>query len=353
MPSPSRLSLFFVPLLFTALVPTADASGAAAGRVHTQAASPATMSPQARGEYARRFVKTWGAHAERTEGVAVAVWARRLVPSFLAADPARLRLALQQDTYEAALATLTGRNARSTHRATSKALGDTARDLVYTPVQPCRILDTRTGGGPIAAESTRDFRAVHAASTGGDYTAQGGSNTDCGMGATSASAVVINLTVVQPGGAGFATVFTAFTGRPLAASVNYTAGAIVNNSVTVQIPNPTTTADFSIYSYAQSHYVADIVGYYSRPQGTGLDCVSLQSSPITIPANSIGNVSGPACGQGYTAAGVECEGEPTAGLRLITLGGNFSEERRCTWSNTNNQGKQAWVYTTCCRVPGR
>lgn len=351
MPSPSRLSLFFVPLLFTALCPVADASDAATGRAPTQAASPATMSPQARGEYARRFVKAWGTHAERIEGMAVDAWARRLVPTFVAADPARLRLALQQGTYEAALATLTGRNAGSTHRTTNKALGDTARDLVYTPVQPCRILDTRAAGGPIAADGARSFRAVHPASTGGDYTAQGGSSTDCGMGATSASAVVINLTVVTPGAAGFATVYTAGTTRPLAASVNYTAGAIVNNSVTVQIPNPATAEDFSIYSYAQSHYVADIVGYYSQPQSTALACTSFQSSPGTIPANSIGNVYGPACWQGYSIVGTECEGRP--GLRLLTLGGGFTEERRCTWSNTTNEAKQAWVNTTCCRVPGR
>ena len=56
------------------------------------------------------------------------------------------------------------------------ALGDTQADLVYTPVTPCRIIDTRLGGGIMAANTTRDFLV-----TGTDYSAQGGSATGCGV----------------------------------------------------------------------------------------------------------------------------------------------------------------------------
>ena len=37
------------------------------------------------------------------------------------------------------------------------SLGDSQADLVYTPVTPCRIIDTRLAGGAIAAGTTRSF----------------------------------------------------------------------------------------------------------------------------------------------------------------------------------------------------
>ena len=61
-------------------------------------------------------------------------------------------------------------------------IGDSAADLVYTPVAPCRSFDTRTSGGIIAAGTERNF-----------YVA-GGCNVPYGP----ATAVMINLTAVDP-----------------------------------------------------------------------------------------------------------------------------------------------------------
>ena len=54
-------------------------------------------------------------------------------------------------------------------------LGDSQADLVYTPLTPCRIIDTRVAGGAIAAGATRDFLV-----TGTSFASQGGSATGCG-----------------------------------------------------------------------------------------------------------------------------------------------------------------------------
>jgi hypothetical protein len=56
------------------------------------------------------------------------------------------------------------------------ALGDSQADLVYTPVTPCRIIDTRIVGGVIAAGTTTSFLV-----TGTDLSSQGGSATGCGV----------------------------------------------------------------------------------------------------------------------------------------------------------------------------
>jgi hypothetical protein len=79
----------------------------------------------------------------------------------------------------------------------TKALGDAADDLVYTPVTPCRIADTRNAEGPIGSNSSRDFKVWVMA---GGFTAQGGSVTNCNISPTPV-AVVVNLTVMSPTGA--------------------------------------------------------------------------------------------------------------------------------------------------------
>ena len=77
-----------------------------------------------------------------------------------------------------------------------KALGDANDDLVYTPVVPCRIVDTRNAGGQIGPNSSRDFKVW--VSSGG-FTAQGGSATNCNIPANP-TAVVLNITAVTPAG---------------------------------------------------------------------------------------------------------------------------------------------------------
>ena len=78
----------------------------------------------------------------------------------------------------------------------TKALGDADDDLVYTPVTPCREIDTRIAGGQISANSSRNFKVW--VSSGG-FTAQGGSATNCNIPANPV-AVVVNLTTVSPSG---------------------------------------------------------------------------------------------------------------------------------------------------------
>lgn len=68
---------------------------------------------------------------------------------------------------------------------TPNTLGDAAQDLVYVPIAPCRIVDTRQsygGSGPLAANSTTAFDGVAASFAG-----QGGKASDCGIPAGAAA----------------------------------------------------------------------------------------------------------------------------------------------------------------------
>jgi len=227
-------------------------------------------------------------------------------------------------------------------------LGDATVDLVYTPITPCRILDTRVAGGAIAGNFSRDFNAV--VGSGGNFSSQGGSASDCGAVAAGQAAVVINVTAVTPTAAGYATVYPFGAARPLAASVNYIAGDIVNNTVVTKLPSPLTTKDFTIYTFATSDYVADIVGYYSAPQATALECITVSGTAATVPANTYGYGFGVSCPAGYgsTNAGFQ------AAQKVVMADGYMGPTQGNFFVYNLDSSAQVvtpWVH--CCRVPGR
>src|SRR5258706_3819739 len=109
-----------------------------------------------------------------------------------AMKPRRIRIVC---ALSAALAVGSTVSAQEKAASTGKGplnLGDSQADLVYTPVTPCRIIDTRLAGGPIAGGTTRSFRV-----TGTDLSAQGGSATGCGIPSGPATAAVINFVAVK------------------------------------------------------------------------------------------------------------------------------------------------------------
>jgi hypothetical protein len=354
----------------TATIPAsfgASAKNASAKTAIPGATATGPLSPAERGALTRAYVRKWGGYVQQVYKVPVGVWARRMVPTFVHADPHNFRDALRRNTYEGASATLSGAGMKlsdaqvidSMARASlappsvrpemlAKSLGAAASDLVYTPVTPCRILDTRVAGGAIAGTFTRDFNAV--VGSGGNFSSQGGSATDCGAVAAGQSAVVINVTAVTPTGAGFATVYPFGATRPLASSVNYTTGAIVNNTVVAKLPNPLTTKDFTIYTFATSDFVADIVGYYSPPQATALECITVSGTAATVPANTYGYGFGVSCPVGYGSTNAGFQAAQKVVMADGYMGptqGNFFVYNL----DSNAQVVTPWVH--CCRVPGR
>ncbi len=334
------------------------------------------LTPQARGALARDFVMRWGGYAQRVYGVPVDVWARRMVPNFAGADPTNFRRALHRDTFEGALSELTGtgqrladgdvidryaRAAGATGLAAkdvaaigTKALGSTTGDLVFTAVTPCRIVDTRVAGGPISANSSRAFLGL-AVNSGANFSSQGGSATNCNVASVGASAIVINVTAVTPSGGGFATIHKSGESRPLAASINYTAGAIVNNTVVVGVPNPLQITDFIIYTFAQADYVVDIVGYFSPPQATNLQCTQTTIVSHNIAAGASAFFNNPLCPAGYHEVMPYCYSSD-AGVNSAGSGVNSNTAGLatfCAWHNTAGASRTVFGGSICCRVPGR
>jgi hypothetical protein len=238
--------------------------------------------------------------------------------------------------------------------APTKALGDTTQDLVYKPLTACRIVDTRAAGGPIAANTSRAFLAV-AINAGANFSPQGGAGTSCGTENAGASAVMLNVTVLTPANAGSATVYKSGTSRPPTSSILYAAGAVQSSQVVVGIPNPLAITDFVIYTQASADFTVDIVGLFTTPAATPLQCTQTAIQSFNIAANATTFFDNPACPTDYapivpycfsSAAGVHSKGSGVnsnlAGLQTF-----------CAWQNTTGTTQQVLGGTVCCRIPGR
>ena len=157
-----------------------------------------------------------------------------------------------------------------------------------------------------------------------------------------------SVTAVTPGAAGYATVYSGeLASAPFVASINYAANDIVNNTVFTNV-NPASSPDYKIYSFATSHYVVDIIGYYDNPHATALDC-TITTVVDSTPANAFKAVSGTSCPAGYAQVSLDCD---TGSYTNVVAGQRFST-RQCFYANSAASASSSTVSVNCCRVPGR
>jgi hypothetical protein len=146
-------------------------------------------------------------------------------------------------------------------------LGDSFADLVYTPLSPCRIIDTRIAGGVLTGGSPRSFFVK---GTNGFQT-QGGTVGGCGVPAA-ATAVLLNFVAVDPQGLGNLKGAAYPNAIPATGSIlNYQSlNPNLNIANAVAFPvcdSSVNTCTFDITLLANgggTHVVADVLGYFKR-----------------------------------------------------------------------------------------
>lgn len=228
--------------------------------------------------------------------------------------------------------------------AAPKVLGSVSNDLVYTPLAPCRIVDTRlTAAGTITGGATRSFVGVNA----GNFTSQGGSSTNCGTLGLSTTGLMLHVTAVTPALAGSAVVYAFGTAQPATTSLQYSAGAIVSSAVLAQIPNPLSSFDFTVWTSATSHFTVDMVGYFAPPVATALQCQDTANTLVNLAAGGTANAVAPACPAGYTQTATNCESSSW----LVPF--VFFQSGTCSARNNDTTPENIRASRTCCRVPGR
>jgi hypothetical protein len=120
-----------------------------------------------------------------------------------------------------------------------------------SPLVPARLLDSRADG------ETVDGAFAGIGRQGAGATVQLGVRGRAGV-PEQATAVMLNVTAVGPGAAGFLTVFACGQGQPLASSVNYSAGQIVPNAVFAPL---SADGKVCIYTLADSDMLVDVTAF--------------------------------------------------------------------------------------------
>jgi hypothetical protein len=228
-------------------------------------------------------------------------------------------------------------------------LGDPSADLVYTPISPCRYIDTRNVGGKITPAAPRGFNL---ASTGATY---GGSGV-CAVTQGVVAALAMNVTVTDPSAApGFLAVKPALA-APVTSFMNwYEAGPHVQlaNAGVVTVSQAGAPDEFFIQVSYETHVIVDLFGVFQAPQATELQTTVETAGPFTVSPNTSSLGITPSCPLGYSVTGGSCHGNSQC-LWLVTSAQFVpTKEWMCGYYNACAAAQTFVARVHCARIPGR
>jgi hypothetical protein len=276
-------------------------------------------------------------------------FAADLLESLMKLQPENLLAAAEASSYQAMITVLaTGRTEPTIPEPVPQALGDNFRDLVYTPVTPCRIVDTRSANaGGLGGGVTRLFDV-----DGSNLSSQGGSSTGCGIPLGVAQAVTMTIVAVRPAGPGHLTAW-GLTAQPLSSVLNYAGNDVIADTAIIPVA-PGGGEDFAVVSLATTHVVVDVLGYFAAASATRLDCATFQSDVVPVPVGELTAVDA-ICGPGRTSTG----GGYDVAEATIAFPGLFVTQSplangwRAVVVNQTGGPRSILTFARCCRLPGR
>ena len=185
----------------------------------------------------------------------------------------------------------------------ANAFGDRTDSLVFFPIAPCRIVDTRGTGartGVLGAGAARTFDLTSTGFAKG----QGGSLTCPGLPADSPLGWAVNVTVTGFAGNGWLTIWPSEGVEPLASQLNYSVGqwSLANG---VNLTGCDLCADDIVVraNLAGTHVIVDVMGYFTEPISPSSTVTRLLGPSETSAAGARQFVSGAACPGGTVLVG--------------------------------------------------
>jgi hypothetical protein len=239
---------------------------------------------------------------------------------------------------------------------TPQALG-----LVYKPLEPCRIMDTRNASGasgvqgPITGGSLKHIPGfITAGSNWGQY-GQPAPLLDCGLTnppGSAIQAVAIVITILNPN-------FDAFLGVGDVNDLNTTLSTVALNythgqglSTMYLVPQVASNVIyFALPAGLSANLIFDVVGYYVLSDATALQCTTQSSAPATIGAGSTGSATSPACGAGYALTSGSCDSDSFS-MKLVADKAS-GQAWFCSANNSGGSAAHLTATVNCCRVPGK
>lgn len=233
------------------------------------------------------------------------------------------------------------------------AFGDNTDQLVFVPIAPCRVVDTRGASGVrvgiIAAGTSRAFDLEDDAFTAG----QGVSGPCTGLPVDSPAAWAVNITAVGYSGGGWLTAWPANGTEPNASILNYAAGsggAALANGV-ILTGYYLGTDDIIIKASASAtHVIIDVTGYFRSAGVTSAAITRVAGTTSALAAGTRAFFSGGACPAGTRLIGGEVDHNGSD----IAMG-ESRQNSSTVWTfwMINNSGSSSNVtaYSRCMDTP--
>lgn len=220
----------------------------------------------------------------------------------------------------------------------AKTLGNPALDLVFTPITPCRVVDTRAGT-KLAAGVT-----LNVDMDGGNPGNAAGC-THLGVGGPEVQGYAINITVTETGGGGFLQV-QPFGVTPSTSWLNWTAAntTVANQGIVRNLDNAGT--EYTIKGNgSDTHVLVDWFGYFGPPTTlSSLSCSVATGANVSLPAGSNGtNAAVAACTTGVRT-GIFCA---TTNFNAVLAGYNSTV---CNFTNPSATTFNVHADAICCSV---
>ena len=230
------------------------------------------------------------------------------------------------------------------------AIGDTTSSLVFTPIAPCRVVDTRGTGartGLLSSPTPFDF------TTAGLAKGQGGATSCPGLPSSQTPvAWAVNVTATGYGTIGHVTVYPATaTVVPTASFLNFSPAvyAVANAGTVTGCYGCSETV--GIYAYAPTHIIVDVMGYYTEATGFAGGAVTEMWGPDTaIPGYGFVSAYGGYCPAGTVLIGGGSSNTSGAG-EVLTADHLRSGQRWLEYLSSYTSSEYSFqVYSHCMDV---
>lgn len=325
------------------------ASGASLKRVPVEASGPAAAST----------MEAIQARMAKATAIAQRIRASSPLDDANFVSLSQMLLGASDAGLQAASSALSYRDAASAIRSagSAKTIGELSRDMVFYPITPCRLLDTRANAVRVAANTPFgvDFDGGNPGNVAGCTWAGVASQIGGPLGTgVSRAALALNVTVTEPLAAGFLQVRPVGTTN-VTSNLNFVAGQTTPNLVIVQDANVGGN-EFELFANAATHVVVDVMGVFAPPAATALDCTTVSAESTATAGTRVVDTLNCAAGYAVTGGGVDTCGPGGNCLndsQTLNATGPVSNGWFSSITNTSGVSKVFNFYARCCRIPGR
>jgi hypothetical protein len=172
-----------------------------------------------------------------------------------------------------------------------KAIGSLISDSTYTPITPCKLVDTRGtagysyAGGAYAASEKRTYSSY----------------TGCGPTVSNMTAIQVSAVSSYGGaGGGILSMMANLAASPIT-NIFYNGYVPVTTTIPVNGTSPGGLFDVQISGVAGAHMIIEVVGYFAAPTPTALQCtdVAVFGTAGVWNNGAVRSVDFPTCTTGY------------------------------------------------------